>query len=202
MTVDLDEDAIAACADLVGRMGAKQFQIGHVHENVPIAEAGWFAHAQFRGARITADDHVGPVEAADALCERMLTGAQCLVCRSLVALRDDGAIVYEKQTLLDGRQWNAEDARRAGTCRWRRVGPRWVRGCEPAGIELDIEQALRDGDLDRVPNLIIKLALQDRERARRAFDEIERGFDSGLKMGRQQRRNVERHVGRERDGRR
>lgn len=201
MTVDLNGDAITACADLVARMGAKQFQIGYVHENVPIAESGWFAHAQFRGARLTADDHVGPVEAADALCERMLTGAQCLVCKSLVALRDDGAIVYEKQTLLDGRHWNAEDARRAGTCRWRRVGPRWVRGCEPAGIELDVEQALRDGDLDRVPSLIIKLALLDRERARKAYDEIERGIVSGLKLGRQQRRNVERHLGREHDGR-
>lgn len=194
MTVDLNEDAIRACANLVQRMGAREFHIGYMHEGVPAEQAGWYGHAQFRGARITADDHIGPVQAADALCERLLTGAQCLVCKSLVALRDDGAIVYEKQTLLDGRQWNAEDARRAGTCRWRRVGPKWVRGCEPAGIELDIEQALRDRDLDRVPNLIIKLALQDRERARHVYAEIERGFESGLRLGRQQRRNLDRHL--------
>jgi hypothetical protein len=133
MIVDFDDDAIAACADLVGRTGAKQFKIGYLHDNVPVEEAGWYAHAQFQGARIDVEGHRGPVEAADALCRRLLTGAQCAHCKGVVTISDAGAAVYQKSTLIDGTPWNADDTRRAKQCRWRRMGSRWVRGCEPDG---------------------------------------------------------------------
>jgi hypothetical protein len=199
MTVDLNEDAIKACADLVGRMGAREFHIGHVREGVPVDEAGWFAHALFRGGeKIGVDEHLGPTEAADALCERLMTGAQCLACKSVVQFRDEGAVVYEKSTLLDGRRWDAEDAKRAGLCRWRRIGPKWVRGCEPDGIVAEIEHVVRDGDVDevagRLVELIFKLALLDRDRARKVYATIEAGIVSGLKLGRQQRRNLARQI--------
>lgn len=128
--VDLDDDAITACADLVGRTGATNFEIGYLHDNVPVDQAGWYAHAQYRGARIGVEDKPGPVEAADALCRRLLTGAQCFHCKKLVSLSDHGAVAYNSH-LTDGSFWTVQAAAQAGQCRWRRVGPRWVRGCEP-----------------------------------------------------------------------
>jgi hypothetical protein len=191
MTAYLDEDAVAACADLVGRTGAKQLQIGHVHEGVPVEQAGWFAHAQYRGARITVESHIGPAEAADALSRRLLTGAQCFHCKGLVALSDGGAMAYNA-TLVDGREWTVEQARAAGQCRWRRLGARWVRGCEPDGLVAQIEQALRDNDVERVPALIMQLALQDAERAQQMLDTI----NVGVTLSRQQQRNLRRRTGR------
>lgn len=125
----MDDDALAAAVDLIGRTGAQGFEIGYLHDDVPIEAAGWYAHAQYRGARITEENHRGPIEAAEALARQLLTGAMCNHCKKLVALSDDGAVAFNG-TLLDGTRWTAEQARAAGQCRWRRVGPRWVRGCE------------------------------------------------------------------------
>jgi len=44
--VNLDEDALIAAADLVGRTGATGFEIGYLHDDVPAEKAGWYAHAQ------------------------------------------------------------------------------------------------------------------------------------------------------------
>lgn len=123
-----DEDAIKACADLVGRTGATGFELGFLHDDVPIDQAGWYAHAQYEGARVTSSDHPGPVEAADALARRLLNGARCR-CGRLVALSDLGATAYDAH-MADGSFWTTQQAAAAGQCRWRRLGPRWARGCE------------------------------------------------------------------------
>lgn len=130
--IDLDGDAIKACADLVGRTGATDFEIGYLHDDVPVEKAGWYAHAQYRGTRLTVQDQAGPVQAADALCHRILTGGQCFHCKRLVALSDEGAVAFESR-LVDGTPWSVKAAAKAGQCRWRRIGPRWVRGCEVSG---------------------------------------------------------------------
>lgn len=128
MNVDFDQDAMTACADLVGRTGARELEIGYLHDDVPADQAAWYAHAKYRGARITADDHRGPVEAVEALARRLLTGAQCK-CGRLVALSDDGAVAFDSAHLTDGTEWNAEHAAAAGQCRWTRNGNRWVSAC-------------------------------------------------------------------------
>jgi hypothetical protein len=128
--VNLDEDALKAAADLVGRTGAKSFQIGYLHDDVPAAEAGWYAYAQYEGTRITAEDHPGPVEAAEALARRLLAGAKCTGCGGLVALSDAGAVAYPSATLTDGTRWDAGTACKAKQCRWTRVGARWEMGCK------------------------------------------------------------------------
>ena len=127
----LDDDAITACADLVGRTGATNFQIGYLHDDVPVEQAGWYALAQYSSARISVEDQRGPVEAADALSRRILTGAQCFHCKKLVALSDHGAVAFNSR-LPDGSFWSVQAAAQAGQCRWRRMGPRWARGCEEA----------------------------------------------------------------------
>jgi hypothetical protein len=124
-----DGDAVMACADLVGRTGATSFECGYVHEGVPADQAGWYAVAMFKGARITAEDKASPAEACDELAGRLLTGAQCQHCHGLVALTDDGAFAYRKAVLATGQRWDAEDAARAPQCRWTRTGARWERGC-------------------------------------------------------------------------
>lgn len=123
-----DRDRVIACADLVGRSGARQFQIGYLHEDVPMESAGWYAHAMFRGVRITAQDQSGPAQAAMALAEKVLTGAKCR-CGRLVALRPDGAVAFRKTHMADGSEWTAAEAAKAGQCRWRLAGDKWEPSC-------------------------------------------------------------------------
>lgn len=141
--LDQDQDALDAALDLVGRSGARNLEIGYVREGVPSEEAGWYAHAQYGGVRLIVEEHRGPAEAAEALARRVLTGAKCAHCGGLVALRDDGAMAYpghligmdQLQGIKDAPHakdgpWDEATIRKAGQCRWRRIGPRWVRGCE------------------------------------------------------------------------
>lgn len=124
----LNSDVVIACADLVGRAGGKDFEIGYVHDDVPVEEAGWYAVARYRGARLTAADHRSPSTAAVALAERLLTGGRCR-CGEGVTLADD----------------------RPG-CRWRLVGKRWEPGCDarpirmPAGARGDVAAMQRTAD--------------------------------------------------------
>jgi hypothetical protein len=115
------EDAVIACADLVGRCGAREFEIGYLHDDVPVAEAGWYASAFYQGARITVDDQTHPALAAEGLALRLLDGAICRCTRPVASA-----------TAQDG-------------CRWRRVGRRWEPGCDapplsmPGGTRGDYE---------------------------------------------------------------
>lgn len=127
--LDLDDDAIVAAVDLVGRAGAEGFEIGFLHDDVPVEDAGWYAHAQYRGTRIIEEDHRGPTEAAEALARRLLTGAKCR-CGRLVALSDGGAVAFPGARMADGSTWSGAEIEAAGQCRWTRQGRRWVRGCE------------------------------------------------------------------------
>lgn len=122
-------DEVMACADLVNRAGGVEFELGYLHDDVPMSEAGWYAHAKFRGTRITAEDHPSPSSAALVLAERVLSGAQCK-CGRTVALRPGS---------------------KRG-CQWQLVGPRWEPGCNaesihmPAGTRGDLaklQQAMR-----------------------------------------------------------
>ena len=109
---DLDQDAMTAAADLVGRSGAGSLELGHLDDldDVPIEEARWYAHAQYRGTRISVENHRGPVEAMEALARRLLSGGQCAYCARPVVL--------------------AGPTTRIGkVCRWSRQGDAWVRGC-------------------------------------------------------------------------
>lgn len=122
-------DAVLAAADLVSRSGATGFDVGFLHDDVPISQAGWWATARYQGARICVEDQPGPVEAMEALALRILTGARCR-CGRLVALSDLGAVIGTGQVMADGKPWTPELAAAAGQCRWRRRGARWIRGCE------------------------------------------------------------------------
>lgn len=124
-----DEDAVVAAADLVARTGAKEFEIGYLHDGVPMEDAGWYAVALYRGTKLI-ENGAGPVEAAEALALRLLTGARCS-CGKLVALSEEGAVAFNAD-MADGTKWTVEEARAAGQCRWERRGDRWEMGCRTA----------------------------------------------------------------------
>lgn len=103
-----DEDALIAAVDLVGRSGGKKFEVGYLDEDVPSDRARWYASAQYRGARLIAENHRDPVQAAEALARRILDGGMCTHCK--------------KTVFLSGPQGRKR-------CRWTRNGKKWVRGC-------------------------------------------------------------------------
>lgn len=100
-------DAVLACADLVGRAGAKDFQIGFLNEEATtMAEAGWYATAKWRGTRFDSGPQQSPELAAMALATRVLKDADCR-CGQTVTLADDEP-----------------------GCRWQLVGREWKPGCD------------------------------------------------------------------------
>lgn len=108
----MNDDAVIACADLVGRAGASGFEIGYVRDDVPVEEAGWYAVAFYRGACIQTDEHQSPTLAAMALSERLLSDATCR-CGQPVTMSE----------------------RKPG-CRWRLAGQAWEPGCNAAPINV------------------------------------------------------------------
>lgn len=123
-----DEIAIIACADLVGRSGAKQFQIGYLHDDVPTEQAGWYAHAQYVGARISATDQPSPARAAAELARKILTGGKCR-CGRLAALSEDSAPELGSGRMVDGSFWPVQQAAAAGQCLWRLIDKTWTPSC-------------------------------------------------------------------------
>lgn len=110
---EFDEEALTAAIDLVGRTGAKDVTFGYLDDDVPIQDARWWAKVMYGErspvgvATVMTEDHVGPVEAMEALAHRLLDGGQCQFCGRKVALSE-----Y-----------------RNNRCRWRRVGDTWHPGC-------------------------------------------------------------------------
>ncbi len=115
MTANLDDDAMIAAVEVIERTGALHFEIGHDGEDdtAPATDMRWHASAMYRGARVFEDEHPGPVEAAEALARKLLSGGQCTHCCQTITL--------------------SGPTDQAGHCRWTRQGRRWERGCpDPA----------------------------------------------------------------------
>jgi hypothetical protein len=127
----MDDDALVASVDLVGRTGARDLEIGHDgDDDSPMSAVRWHAVCSYSGARIIEDGHANPVAAVEALARRLLTGGLCTHCRGLIALSDAGTVVHPGATMADGSVMTVERARSLPQCRWSRQGKRWVRGCE------------------------------------------------------------------------
>lgn len=116
-----------AAVEAIGRTGATDFSFGPLEKDVPIAKARWWAHVRYRGVRIQVEEHVGPIEAIEALVARLLHGAFCLGCGKLTAITDDPVPMPAQR--IDGKPIDEKDIRRRGICNWRRKGKHWRRGC-------------------------------------------------------------------------
>jgi hypothetical protein len=121
-------DPVLACADLVGRTGARSWELGYLHDGVPMEEAGWWCSAVYKGHKVIVMDQAHPVLAAMSLATRLLTGAKCR-CGRLIVLSPVGAIAYDPALMADGSTWTAEQAMAAGQCLWRLDGRRWEPSC-------------------------------------------------------------------------
>jgi hypothetical protein len=127
----LDEDALKASVDLIGRSGARDLEIGYADDTATLAAAAdWYAVCSYRGTKLITEHHQGPLEAVEALSRRILAGVLCTHCGGLVALSDAGTTIHDGAVMADGSTMTADRARRLPQCRWRRVEDRWVRGCE------------------------------------------------------------------------
>lgn len=112
MNPHVNDDILAACIDLVERTGSTGFEIGYLHDDVPIEQAAWWAHAAYQGARIAVENQTSPTNAALALAQRLLNGATCR-CGKLVTLSDT-----------------------TPGCRWRLIGQRWEPGCTAPAVRV------------------------------------------------------------------
>jgi hypothetical protein len=111
-----EDDALAAAVDMIGSDG------------VPVADADWYAHAKYRGTRVTVEHKNSPVEAAEALCRLLLDGSRCTWCGGIVML---GPLLWvpDVVTFLDGRTMTKDEIAAAEKCSYRREGRKWVRWC-------------------------------------------------------------------------
>lgn len=124
-----DNDRLIAAVDLVGRSGARNFEVGYLHDDVPAIQAAWWASARYKGTIIMVENEPDPWSAAEHLAVKLLTGGQCQGCGGLVALEELGGFAFFNATLVDGRSWTALEAVEAGLCRWERKGDKWIAGC-------------------------------------------------------------------------
>lgn len=143
----LDTDVLLACVDLIGRAGAKNFEIGYLNDADDPAYAThgaqWWAKAQYQGHRISVDGFALPDTAAEALARKVLKGAKCR-CGRLVRLAGaHAAFAHLDAEMADGTRWTADEAKRAGQCEWRRIGPKWEPSCDAPPIRLNRAQRRR-----------------------------------------------------------
>lgn len=123
----LDDDALVAAVEIIGRAGAKGLEINCLDPEASISKARWWAATYYSGTRVQVEGHVGPLEALEALVERLLHGAKCMGCGKLTAITD--APVPIGKTYMDASEVDEKEARRLGVCMWERQGKHWVRGC-------------------------------------------------------------------------
>ena len=108
-----DHNAVVAVADLCARTGATSFEVGYLDDDVPSEQARWYAQAQFRGARVVAEEKRSPAEAADVLARKLLQGGECTNCGRKVRVG-----------------WLGPSESTSRRCRWWRDGAAWIRGCD------------------------------------------------------------------------
>jgi hypothetical protein len=128
------DERLGAGVDLVGRTGAQQFEVGYDPRydergnELPDDAPGpwvWWAQASYRGrGRVRAHGYPRPDLAVEALARRLLDGGACVHCGRVVRLASG-----DQRTV----------------CRWRRVGARWMRGCELRRGAGKSQRAIRGG---------------------------------------------------------
>lgn len=114
---DLDDRAVAAI-ELIGRTGARDVEIGFLHDDVPSDQADWWASANYRGAKVHVEHKRSPGHALDSLLARLLDGATCRWCGRQVTNRKTG----------NGPRY----------CRYVLQGDRYVRGCQTTHQETTV----------------------------------------------------------------
>lgn len=111
-------DTVVATAELCGRSGATNFEVGYLDDDVPSEQARWWAKAQYRGRRLQVDEQSSPVAACEALAARILDDGMCTTC---------GERVVTAATLEANEAAGLAPAQ--VRCVWVRHGRHWIAGC-------------------------------------------------------------------------
>lgn len=99
-----EEKLLVASVDIIGRTGAKNFEVGYLDDDQPDS---WYAQAGYHGSKIISANHSGPVEAADALARKLVNGGKCTHCGKTVRLPNGTAFnkKYCYYFLVGGVKW-------------------------------------------------------------------------------------------------
>lgn len=103
---------ITDAVEMVGRTGARSFQLGYLVDDPPPGVANWYAEAEYRTGTLVTDSCMTPWEAAEALADATRAGARCRWCGRPISWGD-----------------RPSGKRRRKLCWWRKVAGRWERGC-------------------------------------------------------------------------
>lgn len=123
-----DLNRVVAAVDAVGRSGGRSIEIGYQDEDAPAALARWYATAAYRGARVSADEHSSPADAAEALAWRVLEDGACTRCKRTIG------IVGHASGKVPNR------------CAWDRHTACWVPGCvEEADVAAYVASRVGEG---------------------------------------------------------
>lgn len=113
MTTD-ETDRLHAAVDVIGRTGAKDFEVGFDDE-AP-TNACWYARCDVVGVGNTSVAGItDPASAAEKLARKLINGGTCSHCGRTMTL-----VIWIKP---------GEDALYPAQCHWRRTRKRWERGC-------------------------------------------------------------------------
>lgn len=125
MSVLEQQDCVTAIADLAGRSGARELEIGWLRDpDEPEFEklgAGWYVSVFYKGLRLTVDEQPTPAHACDGVAHKLLDGGTCAHCLKQTTTA---------QTPLGTYEHGASPPAGEGVCVWYRDGAKWVRGCE------------------------------------------------------------------------
>lgn len=116
-----DMDRLIAAYDVIGRCGARDFEVGYDDEEPEGHQ--WYAEVEiqvgperFRTEKVTRQTE--PVQAAEKLARRLLNGATCTHCGKVMSLVNP---------IMVGVPFDI--------CAWIREGKRWERGCRDSHEE-------------------------------------------------------------------
>lgn len=102
-----DADTYDATQTVFQRAGANSYWYGYSGDARKPLRSLWFATVRIGSHELTAGNYPDPLAATDMLARKMLEESMCNFCGNSVTLGDE----------------------RGHTCRWRRMGDEWIRGC-------------------------------------------------------------------------
>lgn len=105
MTSPTDDPRLLAAVDMIGRTGAKEFQIRYSDEEEPVV---WFAVATYDDGKGETDASLNPVMAVLRLAERLVDGGQCTHCGRPTGLDPDSIDTMPLDQLVCWYQFDPE----------------------------------------------------------------------------------------------
>lgn len=118
----LDTMAVLAVAELIGRTGAREYELGTT------GSTHWYASCKVMGQRVEAVADT-PDAAAGALARKVVHGGKCVTCQRVITFDEAGIHAVDK-TLPDGTTWTAQQQADVGCCFWHRRGLHYVKSCQ------------------------------------------------------------------------